>query len=739
MVATVFFLITLTLGQAVVAQPAAIFNVKDYGAIGNGTVLDTRSINQAIDACAKAGGGTVYFPAGTYLSGTVWLKSTVTLWFASGATLLGAKDLAKYQPAIPGGFGRDWYDALIVANDVSNVALVGPGVVDGNRVRNPHGEERMRGPHAVLFYDCRNITVRNLTIKDSGNYALILRHCEGVNVAGLVVHGGWDGINMHDVLNATISNCRLFTGDDSLAGSYWENVTVSNCILNSSANAIRVGGKNVLFSNCVIYGPGRSVHLTSLRHNTESGFQILPNSAAETTKYATKGPVDNMVLSDITMINVVSPIFIAYSNDAPYSRGNLGVGRIIVNNLTVLEAHKTPIYVSAPPSNPAKSIVFNNVRVSYKGGATQLESEEQGFSPYSILQSFGLYARNVQRLELNNVRMTVQEKDTRPAIFVQNVGTLELDRFQDPTTSIGADTLQADGLPHLFVDRHQIESALIVVRNIGLPSGKVYAGRPFSFTVTVESTGSEGLARIPVQLGRDKLVRSVWLRAGEDARLYFVNVRCQETGLIQVRAGRISKQLEVYPKAVGHPVTAPYREFRNVPGKVLQFGNTIYIRARGDHPVMQYGDQYAAAYVKHGLSRNGVIITKLSNPDLRSSWLGRVGIMVRNDMSSPGQSAGYVVLDSSPSNGSYLEWDAGGNGTLDRHTEFAGHTIWPHWLKLERHGAHFVGYCSTDGQSWKKIGEASVPGANGMEDVGVFAFRDSAEFENLKIEQMATQ
>ena len=230
-------------------------DVKHFGATGGGIALDTGSIDKAIDACATAGGGTVYLPAGTYLSGTIRLKSNITLWLDSGAKLLGSKDLAQYRTAVD---GQVWYDALIMAKGIRDVAIVGRGVIDGNRVSNPKGEERIRGPHAVLFFDCQNITVRDVTIQDSGNYSLILRSCENVNVDGLAVHGGWDGINMHDTKNATITNCRLFTGDDGLAGRYWENVTVSNCILNSAANAIRVGGHNVLIANSVIYGPGES-------------------------------------------------------------------------------------------------------------------------------------------------------------------------------------------------------------------------------------------------------------------------------------------------------------------------------------------------------------------------------------------------------------------------------------------------------------------------------------------------
>jgi hypothetical protein len=728
---SLLILCLLGVQELVFGQGRPLFDVKQFGAAGNGVALDTASINRAVDACAAAGGGTVYFPAGTYLSGTVRLKDNVTLWLDSGAVLLGAKDLRQYETGVK---GDAWYAALILGKQTHNAAVMGHGIIDGNQVFNPDGEEHMRGPHGVLFYDSQDVSVQGITVKDAGNYAVILRSCLRVKIDGLTVKGGWDGINMHDVKDATIANCHLFTGDDSLAGAYWENVTVTNSILNSSANAIRVGGRNVLFDNCVIYGPGESVHRTSLRHNTESGFQILPNSASEKNKYAAKGPVDNMVLSNITMVNVVSPIFIAYSNDAPYSRNNLGVGRIIVNNLTVLQAQETPIYISAPPNDPAESVILNNVRVSYEGGATESEAEQQGFSPYSVLQSFALYCRNVRHLELHDVRMSVQKKDTRPALFVKNVGTLEMDRFQGPKTSAGADTLQASALGHVFADGEEVKPASVIVRSIELPSSQVYAGQPFSFTVTVQDAGSSGLAPISVQLGDQKLSRSVWLRSGEIARLYFINVRHNEPGQLQVRAGDISRQLSVLEKVGGHAVGLPYREFRNIAGEVLQFGGSIYIRAQGDNPVMQYGDQYITAYVKHGLPRDGVIITKVDNPDLRSSWVGRAGIMVRNDISKPGQSTGYVVLDSSPSNGSYLEWDADRNGTLDQHTEFEGQTLWPHWLKLERHGTDFAGYSSVDGQTWSKVGEVNVPGAGELEDAGVFAYRDSAQFENFRIQ-----
>jgi polygalacturonase len=229
------------------AQPTTQFNVKNFGAVGDGKQADTGAINKTILASRDAGGGTVLVPAGTYVSGTIRLQDNVTLWLDAGATILGTKNLADYH--WPDG-GREWDGSIILADGVHNVALMGRGTISGQNLSNPRGEERIRGPHAVLFKNSKDIVVRDITIKDSGNYSLILRSCERVNIDNFTAFNGYDGINMHDVRQATISNSKLYTGDDSLAGAYWENVTVSNCVLNSSCNAIRVGIRNRVFKFC---------------------------------------------------------------------------------------------------------------------------------------------------------------------------------------------------------------------------------------------------------------------------------------------------------------------------------------------------------------------------------------------------------------------------------------------------------------------------------------------------------
>ncbi|MGH9641141.1 MAG: hypothetical protein ACRD3Q_01820, partial [Terriglobales bacterium] len=104
------------------------------------------------------------------------------------------------------------------------------------------------------------------------------------------------------------------------------------------------------------------------------------------------------------------------------------------------------------------------------------------------------------------------------------------------------------------------------------------------------------------------------------------------------------------------------------------------------------------------------------------------------DIAKPSLALGYLVLAASPAAGCSLEWDGAGTGTLNQHSDFRGNTIWPNWLKLQRHGHHFTGFASLDGVNWYRIGEAEIPSADANLDVGIFAFRSSARFDHWTIE-----
>jgi len=175
-------------------------NVRDFGAKGDGKKLDTAAINHAIEACAAQGGGKVLLPPGRYLSGTVHLRSHVALFLDTGAMLIGATNLDGYaQPAIPtilpeAKWGK-WHRALIVGENLEDISITGPGVINGNKVFDPTGEEKMRGPHTIALVNCKRFTLRDVSIVDSANYALFFQLSDDVDIGNVKITGGWDGVH----------------------------------------------------------------------------------------------------------------------------------------------------------------------------------------------------------------------------------------------------------------------------------------------------------------------------------------------------------------------------------------------------------------------------------------------------------------------------------------------------------------------------------------------------------------
>ena len=305
---------------------------------------------------------------------------------------------------------------------------------------------------------------------------------------------------------------------------------------------------------------------------------------------------------------------------------------------------------------------------------------------------------------MHDVRFDLAESELRPAIFGENIGTLVLDRFQSERASGGAPPIEGQAIEHLIVDDKEAPATQAQVTALDVPRTALFAGVPFEVTETLQNTGAAGLVDIPLRLGERSVPRSVWLEAREKAQVAFVNLRESSPGDVEVRAGRLTKMLHILARPEGHAPSAPYQSFQNTRAKLRQLGeDTFYIAADGDYPVLQYGDQYGSIYLRQALPRDATVVVELENPDLVTNWQGRVGIIVRNDISKPGESSGYLILGSSPAASTYLEWDDNANGMLDAHTEFAGYTLWPHWLKLERHADKFTGYSSTDGANWTAI------------------------------------
>lgn len=175
-------------------------DVREHGTVADGKKSDTAAIQKAIDLCGERGGGQVFFPAGRYLSGSIHLRSGVTLHLDSGARLIGTTNLGEYaQPKTPefmpeAKWGK-WHRGLIVGQDVEDVAITGSGTIDGSKVFDPTGEEKMRGPHTIVFVNCRRFTMRDITIVDSANYAVFFQVSDDVEFRNVKFVGGWDGVH----------------------------------------------------------------------------------------------------------------------------------------------------------------------------------------------------------------------------------------------------------------------------------------------------------------------------------------------------------------------------------------------------------------------------------------------------------------------------------------------------------------------------------------------------------------
>jgi polygalacturonase len=409
------------------------FDITEYGAATDDERLATAGINRAIGACAAAGGGQVLVPPGRYVTGTIRLRSHVTLFLAAGATIVGTTNLALYQPPkvpsyMPEAKWGNWHRGLIIAEDAEDVTICGEGTIDGHKVFDPNGEEHMRGPHGIIFVGCRRFVIRDVSIVDAANYGIFFQASDDIEVRNVRIWGGWDGVHFrgapdHWCHNVNILNCQFYTGDDSIAGRYWDNTVIAGCIINSSCNGIRLIGPatRLLVDKCLFYGPGQQQHRKQTRTNMLSGIILQPGAWDRT-----EGLLDQVVLADNTMHEVASPVTIWTKTGNP-------VGHITISGLTATGIYRSAVSVESWSDLPITNVVMRDAHIEFAGGG----KAEQAVQPVKgpgvdarPLPAWGIYARHVETLAIEDVRLSLLSDDYRPVLLADGVAHLNLDGFK---------------------------------------------------------------------------------------------------------------------------------------------------------------------------------------------------------------------------------------------------------------------------------------------------------------------
>jgi len=458
----------------------AIFNVRDYGAAGDGTTLDTDAINTAISKASEAGGGQVYFPPGRYLSSSIHLKSHVTLYLESGSVLEAVEDSVKaYDLPEPNEAGANyqdyghshWQNSLIWGIGLEDIGIMGSGLIYGKGL-NPgfdrfvdesQGKKRYQdgGPgtanKAIALKLCRNVILRDFSILHGGHFGILATGVDNLTIDNLKIDTNRDGIDIDACNNVRVSNCSVNSPWDDgicLKASYGlgkirhcENITIANCFLTGNLvegtlldgtfreadpdyrsfknGRIKLGTesngdfKNIAISNCV-FDMARGIAIESV-----DGSHI-----------------DGVAISNITMRRGSdTPVFIRLGSRlrGPDSPPVGSVKRISINNLVVSDARGDfPVEISGIPGHPIEDLRLSNLRLNMKGGGDKATGErtppenENAYPEPGMFgpdPAYGFFIRHVSGLELSHIRLDYNTPEGRPAFVLEDVHDAYLDHL----------------------------------------------------------------------------------------------------------------------------------------------------------------------------------------------------------------------------------------------------------------------------------------------------------------------
>ena len=443
---------------------ATDFNILKYGARADTTRLSTAALQRAIDDCSKAGGGRVVVPAGGYKIGTIILKSDVHIFLENGATLYGSTDIKDYRPMKSDFVSlRTQHNTLqlIYADKVRNVTIEGLGTIDGQGgvfKKTTMEEAGILRPHLIRFIQSENILLRDITLRNSGCWMQHYLACDGVRIEDVTVFNrdnyNNDALDLDCCRDVVVKGMIADTDDDGLtlkstADRPCENIRISDCIVSSHCNAVKMGTEsNGGFRNISI----SSIVVKPSCNQEKKLYGLTRGISAISLEIVDGGVMENVNISDFTIEGTESPIFIRLGNrgrgyrfsspdDDPTDFTHLvpvdTVGRINgiqLSNILVHGAGATGCSITGLPGHPVENIWLSNISIQQKGGITEtelpkiserikneMEKDYPEATMWGCLPTKGFFVRHARNVQFHNVQILTEEADVRPDFLCDDV------------------------------------------------------------------------------------------------------------------------------------------------------------------------------------------------------------------------------------------------------------------------------------------------------------------------------
>ncbi len=429
----------LTVGS--LAAEGKDYTITEYGAQSDTTRLSTTAIQRAIDRCSEEGGGRVVVPAGMYKMGTIQLRSDVHLYLEAGATLYGSTSLQDYRPMKSDYLSLRTQTStiqLIYADGVRNVTISGEGTIDGRGAsfeKLSWNDEGITRPHLIRFIQSQDITVRDVTLRNSGCWMQHYLACDRLQILDIKVFNrnnyNNDALDIDGCHDVVVSGMIADSDDDAItlkstSPRLCENVVVSGCVVSSHCNAIKLGTetnggfRNISISHCVVK-PSDDQSTQFFGDPSKRGTSALSLEIVD------GGIMENVSVSDIVVEGTESPIFIRLGNRARGYAEGVPVERVgqlrgvRIHDIMVRDAGPTGCSITGLPGHPVEDILIADVTIRHRGGcktvgvpADEKEREYPEATMWGVLPAKGFFVRHARGVVFRDVTITTDEPDARP-------------------------------------------------------------------------------------------------------------------------------------------------------------------------------------------------------------------------------------------------------------------------------------------------------------------------------------